>query len=242
MRDSYKIENKGNVHKTRIYKDRVEQTLNHKFKVSLMNETNRLNLFLKNNNIETAQILKQTKDKRILERLKGDFYDSFNRIQRKKAIMFLKKLHNILEKYDKRKATNQFYLVSQFQKYDELVWGDTKASNFLWRNGNPVGIVDYDTVSLGSVWYDVFMALITWGKNISHKEMNALIALYLGIRDASQLNWETEFRRFVLLKIKEISTNAFGLGYFVPRSRAYYKDRIKRLNNFYEKSFNRRSV
>ena len=99
----------GNVHKTIILKDRVEQTLNSKFKVPSKNSVNRLNRFLKNNGIETAQILEQTKKKRVMEKLEGDFYDNFNKEQRKKAIIFLRKLHNALKKYDKRKSLNQFY-------------------------------------------------------------------------------------------------------------------------------------
>lgn len=231
----------GNVHKTIVHTTTVRQILNPKFKIAPIEKVNDLNRFLKDNGIETAQVLRQTKGKRILERLNGDFYNMFTKIQRKKAMLFLRKLHDVLDRYGKRKPINQFYLVSEFSSGDELIWGDTKASNLLWRNGELVGIVDYDTVSLGSVWYDVFMALATWGVN-SHKEMEELICLYLGCKDVSNVGWEGFFRKFILLKIKEITTNAFGLGYFIPKSRDYYKKRIKELNSLYEKSFNRRGI
>ena len=86
------------------------------------------------------------------------------------------------------------------------------------------------------------MGLALWSKNISYKEMNELISIYLGINNAKHIKWEKEFRRFILLKIKEISTNAFGLGYFVPRSKSYYKGRIIELNKLYEESFIRGSI
>ena len=227
----------GNVHGTIVYEDRVEQLLNPAFAVPSKDKTNRLNRFLRKNGIGVALIIEQTKEKRVMERLDGAFYDKLDKAQRKKAMGFLRKLHNVLERYGKRDALNQFYLVSQFRKGDELIWGDTKVSNILWKDNEPVGIVDYDTVSLGSVWYDVFMALATWGNDISYEEMSDLIATYLGVIDVSGIGWEVEFRRFALLKIKEMAINAFGLGYFVPRPLPYYKERIKHLNRLYEESF-----
>jgi len=237
------MKSQGNVHKTIICGNRVEQLLNPKFHVPSIGKVNRLNCFLRDNGIEAAVIIAQTESKRVMEKLEGIFPDSLNETERIKAMIFLKKLHYVLQQYDERKALNQFYLVSQFSgNYDELIWGDVKTSNILWRDGEPVGIIDYDTVSLGSVWYDIFMALTVWGNDISYQEMNKLIALYLDTKDVSMVGWEIEFRRFVLLKIKEMTTNAFGLGYFVPRPLSYYKDRVRHLNHLYEESFIWRSI
>lgn len=225
----------GNVHKTYIFRDKVIQFLNPNFSVPHRRKVEKIIQLIRENGVLCPRILYQNKKKRVLEYLEGKFLDRFTVKQEKKAAKFLRKIHCILKQ---GKGITFFQPVRDFLQGEDIIWGDTKADNILWRNGEPVGIVDYDTITKGSFFYDVCMAMLMWPDRWSVKRAIGIAKAY-GIQDKKISDI---FRMYLLVKIKEISTHSVGLGYFSHRSRKYYQNRIKELNKIYEKSSNWRSV
>jgi len=218
---------KGNTHKTYIKKKEVIQYLNNQLKVPTKEEINELVDLLRNNGIVAAKIKYQDKKVRVFERLDGEFYRKFTFSQCLKAIKFLKKLHKIIKK---TKQIGHFHIVKDFADGNDMIWGDVNASNFLWKNGEIIGIVDYDNVSKGNLWLDVSMAIVNWQKDFNYKKSLRLIKEY-GIKG----DWVEWIQKYILLTHKQYSDVSFGLNH-IKKSRNYCFKRIKKLNEQYEKS------
>lgn len=236
MKNRLKKLSGGLVHKTYFDGKHVIQFLNPKFPVPNKNTTNKLINVLRCHGILAADILYQDRSKRILEYLCGDFYEKFTEKQCLKAIKFVKRLHEALTEI---KATSTFKPIHDFNpEGTDTIYGDVKASNIEWKKGEPVGIVDYDTISKGDKLYDVFFAILLWQKTFQMTVAKKILKEYGNIPP----NVSDLFRKFILIKIKEISTQSLGLGYFIPKSKKYYQKRISELNDIYEKSLNWRSI
>lgn len=229
----------GNVHKTYIRTNDVIQKLNSIFIVPKKEDVNKIANYLKQAGLEVPIVIKQNRKQRILTKLRGNFYDKFNTELCISGMVFLSRLHKLLKDVE---IIRQFKPVSEFSQGMKLrtIWGDTNTSNFL-VNINLInkremvnGIVDYDTISLGSHSYDVFMALVSFPKNHTYKVWDTMLEAY-GCEHCKE-NKKSLLQKYILIKIKEISTHGFGLGYFGSKPKKYYKQRIKELNNLYDKS------
>jgi len=225
-----KILRGGNVHKTYLDSGKIRQILNPNYHIRPKEYTNKIVSLLKENGIVASVVLSQSKTERISEFLEGKFYDNFSEEQCIKAIRLIKKIHIALSSFDGAKE----HPIKDYRYGNDIVFGDVKANNILWRNKEPVGIVDYDTVGTGYKLNDVFFGIILWQKNFNLNTATKILKEY----GDYPLDFQELFGKFVLLKIKEISTQAMGLGYFKPKPKKYYINRIKQLNSIYDKSLN----
>lgn len=207
--------------------------MNPKLKVPTKNQVNKLVDLLIDNDIIAARVIYQDKKKRILEKLEGDFFRPFSFGQCIKAAKFLKKLHKVLEQAE---PIGHFHFVRDFSNGDQMVWGDVNASNFLWRNDEVVGVVDYDSVMRGNIWVDVSMAIVNWQENFDFEQSKQIIAAY----DISG-NWVEYVQKYILLCHKQYADVSFGMNH-IKKSRNYCLGRLKKLNKQYEKSIIWRSL
>lgn len=223
----------GNTHTTRRSGNTVVQSLNPGLVVPTKEQVNKLVDLLRNNGIVAAKVIGQTPTERVLEYLEGEFYRPFTHEQCLKAMVFLRKLHGVLAEAE---PIGSFHIVKDYGPGSDMIWGDVNASNFLWRDGEVVGIVDYDCVSRGDVWLDVAMALVNWQEDFEYSKSLELLDAY-GIEG----DWLEKVQKYILLTHKQYADVSFGMNH-IKKSRAYCKQRLERLNEQYEKSVVWRSL
>lgn len=236
--------NGGSVNKTYENNTEIIQLLNQNFHPYPIDFVNTTNSILREYGIVTATVSKQTKKIRIFNKLDGEFYDYLTLSQSLKAAKFLAKLHTALNIAKIEPPTN-FYLVDEYStSKNRILWGDLKTNNILWRKNEPVGIVDYDTISKGLLSFDVCTAMLMWQKEFSMLTAKKILEEYMCSIDMfdDMENYEICFKKFLLLKYKQFADEMTGLGYFKKLPFHFYKEKIKKLKKAYEESSNWRSV
>jgi thiamine kinase-like enzyme len=198
------------------------------FTIPTMEFCNKLSDHLAKQGIITPKVYKQIKEYRIMEFLEGEFKNSFNEEEQVKAVKFLKKLHDVLKDFSSPNPSYNLIKMMELPK-EQTIWGDTKADNFLWRNGEIVGIVDYDTVCKSDVRFDVAQGVISWQNKFDYDRIMELVQLYGGLD-----NMEKVLRYFLLVHHKKFTNHVLFGSYSKSRTQEYWLNRIHQINMAYD--------
>lgn len=218
----------GSVHETFDHGDRISQKLNPNFPVPDLGRVNKLVAILKKAGIEAAFILHQTAEERVMEKIEGSPTTfTYTKEQAVKAARFMARLHKAL-RLAQPLAT--FKPVSEFSnKKEQVIWGDLNGGNIIWRDGEPVGVVDYDTASLGDRWYDLASACVLWPEVFSLDYAVSIIQAYQEELPIATSDWDIRLSHFALLIHKKMVDAYFGRSH-IKRPREYFEGRLEKLD------------
>lgn len=224
----------GSVHETFEDNNRIVQVLNPLFPVPSMEETNALVDHLQKKKIAAAHVLEQTADRRVMTKLPGTFSFHFTLDEAVKAAKFMARLHVAI--YDAPVAS-QFRPVTEFgmqgKHAAQPIWGDLNGGNIVWDKGEPVGVVDYDTVSYGDPWYDLATACVLWPDEFTLDYAKAIVQAYQEMMPIATDGVWGHLRSYTLLIHKKLVDAYFGRSH-LKKPKPYLEERIGKLDRIYE--------